>query len=111
MANTWTFTYYATFGYGDASDDVEFETEVSDEEYDFLQKVSDMLESEDDDVMMDLDEYLEENEELIDELTERLQIEAEELEQENYSAGFDGDGDDEVDDDEVPNITVRMPWE
>jgi len=100
MANTWIFTYYGTFGDGDASDDIEFEAEVLDEEYEFLQKVSEMLELEDDEVIMELDDYLEENEELIDKLTVRLQGEVAELDMEYYD-----------DKEETPTINIRMPWE
>ena len=116
MDNSWEFIYYAWFGKGDSSDDLEYETEVSDEEYAFLQKC-DMYQNGDldDDSEFDIKKYVEENKELVDSLTERVQREIEELEADNYDDDWDDEEDDEDDEDdegnEMPTIVVRWPWE
>lgn len=98
MSKTWCFYYYGWFGRGDSSDDIDYETEVSDAEFDFLETIDKYQKSDEED--FDIDQYLEENQKLIDELMERVQEEVEEFDYDNYE-----------EDDDKPEIIVRWPWE
>ena len=109
MSKTWYFTYYGWFGAGDSSDDMDYETEVSDEEYSVLEIIdayqNDDLEKIGSD--FDYEEFIEKNQRIIDAIEERVQSEVEEYDFEE-AGYFEGDDEEE---NLQPTIVVRWPWE
>jgi len=99
MGKTWTFCYYGWFGPGDSSDDIDFDADVSDEEFELL-KVIDMYQNGETSEDFDFDSFCNTRRALIENLERRIQAEIEECDSENYD-----------DEEEIPSIVVRWPWE